>query len=212
MRIQKISAVLLALLTSAIASPIALQIHVISEEAGIDISTYKVAHIRGSVNTRSREVFEAEMAATESLPGDRIVVIETDGGRQSDGEQMLSAIYKEKINGTRAICVVLSKAYSMGFNILTHCDVRLAQAKSQFLVHKLAFTKFPETKNRITAKVLRALASSLDKDDEPYRQANAAAMNLSLQKYDLFADDESWWSAERLLEMKYLHGLAKIMQ
>jgi ATP-dependent protease ClpP protease subunit len=179
------------------------KVRVISPQANIDLETKKVARIYGPITPESFDVFEKDMLSTASIPGDRIILINSPGGYIETGERMLKLMRMEKASGTRVVCFVTGSASSMAFNFLTHCDVRLMSPNKMSVVHKVARTILP---SRYTAKTLRIMADEIDKDDEPYRQANAKAMNLTLAQYDTFADLETYWKSETLLNMGYLHG------
>lgn len=184
-------------------------VQVISEDIKYSITTSKVAHVYGSIDRNSSATFEAEMLTTTGKPGDRIVLINSPGGEVREGAKMIKMIEVEKTMHTRVVCVVLHDASSMAFNLLTHCDIRLASARAHATVHKVAYQPMVTCENgRCTARLLRQKAAELDKDDEPYRIANAKAMHLSLEDYDLFADQDHIWAAPVLYAKGYLAGYA----
>jgi ATP-dependent protease ClpP protease subunit len=117
----------------------------------------------------------------------------------------LALMKLEKAFGTKLVCVVLSDAHSMAFNLLTHCDRRLAVAGSKMLVHKARVQIF--FFGIVRAKELKELVDALEKVDAPFRRDNSRAMGLSLREYDRYADAETMWQAETLLKRKYLHGI-----
>lgn len=170
------------------------------------VANPKVAHILGPIGRDTEYSFEMEMLQTGDLPGDRLIVIDSPGGEVGAGNQILDAIEREQVKGTRVTCVVIGNASSMAFNILTHCDVRLATATARMVVHKVAIYGTPDGM-RLTSTELRNIADDLDRTDAPFRRDNARAMHLSLADYDLFADKETCWSARTLLEIGYLNGI-----
>lgn len=184
-------------------------VHVVSKEAGIDITTDKVIYLTGSISPIKTRLSALQGEATSSLPGDRVLVINSSGGRVDVGEMFLMAIMAEvKVQGIRLICAVDGDASSMAFNILSFCDVRLSTAESTFIVHKIRTTLNPNFP--FTPKILRAIARDLERADRPYALRNARLMGLSDKKYSDFADAETQWTAEQLRKMKYLHGFCTI--
>lgn len=184
-------------------------VHIVSKEAGIDFSTDKVLNITGSISSWNTIILEIVMARTTLTPGDRVVVLNSPGGSVDAGKDILDALLLERsVSGNKLICVVDGAAHSMAFNILSYCDVRLAREGSTSVVHKIRTFLLPS--EPLTAKRAREIAKELDALDEPYRQQNAKKMGLSLKDYDKYADEETEWSAEKLLQMKYLHGLCTI--
>lgn len=180
-----------------------------SPEANIHIKTSKVARLYGPVMQESYTRFKKDMELTASVPGDRVILINSPGGEVDLGNKMLDIMKQEQKAGVRVVCFAFNDAHSMAFNFLTQCDVRLMAPGTMSLVHKVARLAIAE---RLTAKNLRIIADDLDKSDEPFRQANAAAMHLTLVEYDLYADKETYFRAETLLKMKYLHGIGLIQK
>jgi ATP-dependent protease ClpP protease subunit len=188
-------------------------VHVISKQAHINLTTTKVAALIGDVDPSNAQKFEAEMALTADVPGDRLILINSNGGLVFSGEKMIKLMQAEQLRGIRQVCVVIHSAHSMAFNLLTHCDVRLALPKSNLLMHKIAEAGVIDCMSqRCTEIRLREIATEMRNVDEPYRQANSKALHMSLKDYDLFADEEHIWTTEALLKRKYLHGLAEIGQ
>ncbi len=184
-------------------------IHVVSKEAGIDITTTKIAHLTDVVDFLSKQVFDQEVASTISIAGPRVVIIDSPGGRVDAGNDMIETMELVRARGVKYICVTNHNAHSMAFNFLTHCDVRLATADSQFVVHKIAYGGI-EPGTRLTAKALKELADQLEEMDEVFRQLNSKVMHLTLKQYDTYADAQRMWSAATLYFTGYLHGIATI--
>lgn len=185
------------------------KVHVIGANGKINLITAKVAYIEGETNDDTNASFQRDMDRTEGLPGDRLIIIDSPGGYTDAGDKFIERIEREKASKVRVVCFVLSEAHSMAFNILTHCDVRLANSTAEFIVHKLAGSGLPPGE-RGTAKNWRRYALHLETMDEPYREANANAMHLSLKVYDLLADEETLWRTTRLLELGYLYSVAHL--
>lgn len=182
-------------------------IRIVSEEAKIDITTTKVARLYGTVDGESWGRFKTDMIRTQTVPGDRVILINSNGGDVEAGNKMIDMIKAEQKQGTRVVCYAFRGAHSMAFNFLTNCDVRLMAPGTMSLVHKIRRGLITET---ATAKNLRQIADDLDKSDEPFRQANAKAMGMSIPEYDKVADEETYFTAETLLKMKYLHGIGTV--
>lgn len=170
------------------------------------LRSQKTVYLEGEITDSSAFYTIMHMRVTEDIPGDRVIVIDSPGGDVSGGTRIIQAIDREKRDGTPVICIVEHDASSMAFNILTHCSVRLATAKSHMVVHAVAFVEMPPNR-RLTSRCLRELAGVLDTLDEPFRVANARAMHLRLEDYDHYAADETEWSAERLYAISYLNGI-----
>ncbi len=182
--------------------------HVVSKSAHIDITTDKVTIIDGSIDEAAARSYFDQTTAKINLPGPHVVYINSLGGRLDAGDAIISMIDAEKANGVKVICVVNEEATSMAFNILTHCDVRLAHIHSRFLVHKAAYGSW-EQGLRMTAKNLRRWANELDRADQPYRNDNCKAMHLTLSEYDDATDTEKTWTSIELLRLGYLQGIVK---
>jgi ATP-dependent protease ClpP protease subunit len=173
----------------------------------IMLTTQKVVHI-GDVEKAGLERFRREYKEADKLPGDMIVLINSNGGYQEMGQEMINAIKFQQKKGVKVICIVEDHAASMAFNILTNCSVRAATRNARLMFHKLSLVSWPKGK-RLTARNLRIAADDLDKDDEPYRQANAKALSLTLEEYDAFADRDAEWKAPELLIIEYLHAVTE---
>lgn len=184
-------------------------VHVVSRGAGIDITTLKVVHVLGPVTQYSARESINEAMNTANIPGDRVVVIDSPGGDVDAGQKLITVLLLEHALGTRIVCVVHNNAHSMGFNILSFCDVKLATAKSTMVVHKIAFGMIPPG-IRGTALNLREMARELDLADEPYILQNSKMMHLDRKHYNMYANRENRWTAEQLLAMGYLDGIATV--
>lgn len=182
-------------------------VHIVNESAHIDINTDKVTSIEGEINTMSEISFMASLRDTASLSGPRVILINSPGGRVDAGAAIIEQLEADKASGVQEICVVMGGASSMAFNILTHCNVRLAVPDAFMVVHKIFYSDMPNVKP--TARNLKMLAAELDMMDEPYRQGNSKAMGLTLEQYDRYADLETAWTSQALFSMHYLDGIVK---
>lgn len=203
----KTLAITLFLLMSTAANAITLK----SLSGKYDITTERVVHLTGSIETGAFKAFEKEMVETIRT-GDRVVLIDSGGGLVDEGNQMIKLLDTERKEGTRIVCVVVKAAHSMAFNLLTKCDVRLATRKAFMLVHKIERAYVHQRiDGRLTAKRLQAIAKNLEQQDEVFRQANYKAMGLTLEDYDMFADNETVWTADNLLKRHYLNDIVEIL-
>lgn len=168
----------------------------------------KVAHVTGIIDEESFKRYYDDVVNTANLPGDRTIYIDSLGGYLTYGQQIIDLMEAEKAEGVKMTCIVTGEATSMAFNILTHCDRRLASRDARFLVHKAAIGMLPPWL-RPTAKNLRLIANDLDRADMPYRAANKKAMHLSDAEYDRNADEEKTWTAQELVSLGYLNGYVK---
>lgn len=188
----------------------AVKLRVKSDEAGLDVVSERVAFIKGDINNTTYERFKAQMERTSDKPGPRIIIINSVGGLSEPGEKIIGLIEAEKQDLHPVVCVVTHQAYSMAFNILTHCDVRLTKPKATLLFHKLSYgTIIEQPDHRLTAKVLRDYADTLDADDEKYLKANTKALNMRRKEYEMHAEHDTKWKPDVLIKRKYLHGIAR---
>jgi ATP-dependent protease ClpP protease subunit len=177
----------------------------------VDLDTDKVAFVYGPISKTTEATFYAQSLMTMQINTARVIFINSGGGDVDAGQGIINTMSLEQTNGTKEICIVKDHADSMAFNILTHCDVRLAGPNSTFLVHKVAWTGIDCYTKRCTAKYLKGMAVAIQKTDEPYRRANAQALGLTLSAYDKFTIDDHTWTTPDLLRMGYLQGLASII-
>lgn len=185
--------------------------HLVSEDKTIDIKTKKVAEVVGEITGISSVQFRYQMIETAQEPGDRIIKIDSPGGDVSAGQIMIDIMEKEKSMGVRQICIVTGTAYSMAFNLLTHCDVRLSTPKASFMFHSIAYTILDDhNEGRLTPKRLRHLAELLDHDEQYYRIANARALHISFKEYDIYCDGDAMWTPKKLLSLHYLDSIAEV--
>ncbi len=188
-------------------------VHVYSEPAGVDINTTKVVHLASEINGISLRRFEEEWFQTMSIKGDRVILINSHGGNLDMGKAMISLMDTDRALGVKIICLVTSRANSMAFNLLTHCDIRLADRDALMIFHKIART-YPCPSNyigpRLTADQLRREARDLDLDDAPIDRANAAALHMTMKQYNAHAEQETIWQPPALIRMGYLHGFGKV--
>ena len=182
-------------------------IEVIAPSVGYHVRTAKIVVIAGVIDQSTEKQVELELRATESLPGDRVVLIDSYGGSVTSGLHIIKMLEAERSSTVRLVCIVDGEADSMAFNLLSHCDLRLATPRSHFVVHKVAVGGLDE-RQRGTSKNLRKIADELDQVDAQFRRLNASLMHLSLGQYDKFADVDTNWPAAILVVRGYLHGFA----
>jgi ATP-dependent protease ClpP protease subunit len=187
---------------------IASQVKLNSPGARVNVDTKKVAHLLGPVTLSSVRKAASEILEAESVPGPLVLIIQSPGGSVGAGALLIKDIQREQQQGTKVICVAVNDAHSMAFDILSFCDVRLMTPHTLSVVHKAAASILDERDGRLTAKKLREIANEIEELDAPYRIQNAKKMHLSLNLYDKYADAERTWTAEELLDMGYLQGLA----
>lgn len=201
----------LLFLTILLSSLTASAAHVVSKQANIDLDTQKVVHVSGYIGKDLAISIGEEVKNTYGMPGDRLVIINSPGGSVDYGKVILGILLAEKYTtGNRLVCIVDKNAHSMGFNILSYCDVRLATADAHMLVHKIAISGIDDGRTRWTPKNLRKLADDMEAEDEQFRQKNASMMHMSLKEYDMLADIETMCSADSLLLRHYLSGIARL--
>lgn len=178
------------------------------EADGIDITTTKVARVEGIVDQDMEKRFIGDLFAHKREEGPLVILINSRGGRVDSGRRMLQAL--RSLNTDPTICVVEGDAMSMAFNLLSFCNVRLATKGSLLLAHKSAIGGMIPFDIRFTAKLMRETADDMEKEDEPYRQQNAKMLGLTLEQYDVIADQEVMWSADSLVKGGYLHSIVTV--
>ncbi len=169
------------------------------------VTTLKVAHVVGEIDNESAQAFLNEIDATAALPGEQLILVDSPGGSVSAGQAMIDAVEAQKAQGTKVACVVTGMAASMAFNLLTHCDTRIADTGAKLLFHKVALGQMPDI--RLSAPNLRHVAELLDKFDAPYSKANMLALGMDESEYNFYADQENWWSAVMMKRLGYLNAL-----
>lgn len=176
-----------------------------------EFKTAKIAHVYGVIDDESAVHFLDEIAATVGIPGDRVILIDSPGGSVSSGNAMIEALENEKATGVHVTCIVTHIAESMAFNLLTHCDTRIADIGALLLFHKIEIGgRIPGV--RMTARNLRKIAEELDQIDDMFRIPNAKALGMSLEDYDFYADHETVWNASLLLRIGYLNAVGHYSQ
>lgn len=169
----------------------------------IDVTTYKVTAIVGGIDSAMVVSYLMQSSANMKIAGDRIVLINSPGGSVVAGEQIGNAMDLERARGTKMICVVLGAAHSMAFNLLAHCDSRIASDDAVMVAHRIAMS---EPSDRMTAKNLREWADHLDSINIKYDTVNAKLLKLTPEEYSKKADQEYSWSAKELLNIGFLTG------
>ncbi len=200
----------LALLFLLFPALTAYAIHIVSTRANLDIDTKKVTFMTGDVSEKMFTSVIFQTAATEPIPGDRVVVINSLGGYASFGAAIIELMEAEKITGVRQICIVNGMAQSMAFNIFTHCNVRLAVPTAVLMAHALALGGLDCKSHRCTPTYLRLQADALEGTDLQYRRDNAAALSLTPSEYDGFASKDHEWPLDELLKRKFLHAIISL--
>lgn len=184
------------LLFSNVASALSLQLPTLK------VNTVKISHVYGEITEDMSSAFLIEMLSTASLPGLRIIFIDSPGGDVVAGQSIINMIEIEKKAGVQMVCAVTGMAASMAFNILTHCDVRMATPKSRLLFHKVAIN--PPPFMRLTAPVMLKIIKQMEAIDAVFDKDNAAAMHISQWEYEQEAEKEQFTSKSVLLQRGYL--------
>lgn len=173
------------------------------------LSSGKVLTIAGEINRDMTSSVTIQLMATANTPGPRIILIRSPGGDVGEGIKIIKLLDEERARThQKLICVAIDGAHSMAFNIMTHCDVRLATAKTRMVAHKIAIGGDPGV--RMTAKNLQAIAKELEKLDRYWAEENAKALHISKSEYDKAADVDYAWSTSELMAHHYLNGIVTI--
>lgn len=169
-------------------------------------ATPKVAHAYGVIDDQSAAAFLKEMQETAAIDGERVIMIDSPGGSVTAGIDMIDAVEQEKATGVHVTCIVRHVAASMAFNLLTHCDTRIADQGAMLLFHKIEIGgRIPGI--RMTAQNLRKIADELDDLDLRFSIPNAAALGFTPSQYNFYADHETIWDASVLKRLGYLDAI-----
>ena len=132
-------------------------LHVVSADAGVDIDTHKVLRLDGEVGPNMLMRTIVTMTLTEHIPGPRIIVINSPGGYVDAGLEIIKRIEAEQAKGVPQVCVV-EHAASMAFDILTHCDIRVAVPEATAMAHVVARVNIDCARTRCIPSWLREIA------------------------------------------------------
>jgi ATP-dependent protease ClpP protease subunit len=181
-----------------------------------NLTTSKVAHIESKVDSACTRRLVADVKRTASIPGDRLVIIDTPGGSMREGDDMMTTLKAEQmLTGGRIVCVVKGSASSMGFNILSQCDVRLGTKKSRYMFHDLFFEREVLYEySRIRMEDLQSLLTELLKENARFYVLNAAAMNMSTDDLIKISSTrpETYWVPGTLLSRGYLTDIVELLE
>lgn len=195
------------LLACASRPPYAIKVH----SAEGDVVVTKVAFVTGDIDDGSATDFAKQMEATKSLPGPRLIIINSRGGYIGSGLKILASIMREKAEGVPIVCIVDHKAMSMAFVIYSQCDLRFATAGSMLLFHNGALSKEDMPDHvRLTADVLREMADDLSATDMLLGEMEAKALGLSVENFNLLARQEMTLPAEFLMAKGFIATLVTI--
>lgn len=172
------------------------------------VNTNKISHVYGPIEDASAMQFMVETMNTAPLPGLRLILIDSPGGSVPAGQQMIDIMEIEKKAGVKQVCVVTGMAASMAFNLLTHCDVRVAVPKARLLAHKIAIVLPPFF--RITVPNMQRLIKDLDPIDAVFDRENAAALHMSQYEYEKLAEEERFFTVQELVNCGYLHNIVNL--
>ncbi len=73
--------------------------------AGYNFDTKKVSHVTGVIDPESAETYFQETTATLDLPGDRVIYIDSLGGRLDAGQNIIDMMGAERAHGVKLVCV-----------------------------------------------------------------------------------------------------------
>lgn len=188
------------------------EVYISAPDAGIAGEFKKVARLQGDVDGLSQLMFGLDMARTRGIPGDRVVLIDSNGGDVYVGNYMIDLLKEEqKVTGGRVVCVCMTRCHSMAFNLLTTCDVRLSSSPaSDYLIHQVAVAPY-SVQERLTWKKSKALSDEIRKVEEPIKMRNSQALGMTPEEYELKTETDWYAPVQELLARKYLHGLAKVI-
>lgn len=173
---------------------------------GSQLDTDKIVIINDEINRPAYYSYLEQAVNTFKIPGPRVIIINSPGGEVDSGRLIIDRIEEEKRTGVKMVCIGVDEVSSMAFNIMSHCDIRMAKKTTKFLVHKIR----TYMQGVMTIERLRELADRLEKEDKEFSDLNAKLMHLSPKQYNKFAVAETYWSGTTLLKQKYLDALIDI--
>lgn len=184
---------------------------VYNENGTIDVTTQKVTYIDRYFDPALAFTFAIDTQMSLYYPGPRIIVIDSLGGIEQIGSQLINVMELEKIAGVQQICVVIGNAASMAFNLLTHCDVRLGVQGSLYLYHPIAhiITDSKYLGKRLTARTLREAARDLDALDMQYNIPNRLALHMTKKEFNYYLHKDKWWTLKQMIDYGYIKSLVK---
>lgn len=173
-----------------------------------EFKSKRVVHITQDIDWRLVKKFKEEYAKVRDLPGDLWVVINSYGGSVAAGMEIAKVLYGEQRAGNRVVCVAQNAVVSMAFNLYTHCDVKVATAKTYFLFHRLRYANL-DGGPPLTARNIRLAALELDKLDALFDSGNAEALHMTPEVYSLHADQETPWNERKLRDLGYVDQIVE---
>ncbi|WP_346938165.1 ATP-dependent Clp protease proteolytic subunit [uncultured Clostridium sp.] len=128
-------------------------INPITSEMKIKSANNKKIYLNGEVNEdMAMEVSYyvnkiIELDKTNPNPSMEVTfIVNSFGGSVIHGNAIIGNINKLKSLGYKTIAIIESCAYSMAFDIIIHCDVRVGYNLSTYLLHQTAFGMGSELK------------------------------------------------------------------
>lgn len=183
---------------------------VLSSKGELIVSTKKIIKIDGFINDATYKKFEEQYYSQLRHSGDILIILDSPGGEVGVGNKIIRLVEVIKYSN-KVFCVANKDASSMAFNILSHCDVRMATNKTRMVVHKAAHSPVCDDSVRYTPKYLRVIAKELEIDDIPFSKLNAKLMKLTEESYSFFADEETSWSVYTLVSSGYLKDIVTLV-
>lgn len=128
-------------------------INPITSEMKIKSANNKKIYLNGEVNEDM--AMEVSYYVNKIIELDKInpnvskevtFIVNSFGGSVIHGNAIIGNINKLKSLGYKTIAIIESCAYSMAFDIIIHCDVRVGYSLSTFLLHQTSFGMGSELK------------------------------------------------------------------
>lgn len=88
-----------------------------------------------------RRIYQEDCKRLENIPNYKVdknitLLIDTYGGQVWSGNAIIGEMNHLKSKGYSFTGIVTSKCFSMGFDVLCNCDVRLGYSHSEYMIHQ----------------------------------------------------------------------------
>jgi ATP-dependent protease ClpP protease subunit len=158
--------------------------------------TERVVYVNGPIGSNALEVSDRLQELSVSRKPVTLV-INSPGGSVFAGSFIVAALDLLKARKVPVACVVTTLAASMAFQLLPHCEKRVALAKSYLLFHPMRVNVPPNT--ALTADDARDIAADMDRSEDPMKREVQQMMCLDDKTFNAAYKREQLWTAEELV-------------
>ena len=159
--------------------------------------------------------FNVDLMRRDLTNKNPIVIIDTLGGSMEAAESMYKHI-RIKLKGKKLVCLGVNTVASMGFNIMSRCDVKYSLYNTSYMMHDVYLILVQNCLMPTQIINLKFLRESLNKilpDINMFREINRKALNITRKEIDKISDaGDVSFKTPQLIEMKYLDDIVTIYQ